>query len=165
MSRNGAKWGIRLKLMTNPPSLKAYIGEFTHQLDARNRVTVPSSWRVSGVDAEGDYYFAWRHPEGCIAVFPPELRQELIERASAVRQSDLKGQAVLRKVFGKGHQFGCDKAGRILLPDSLIQHANIDRKVTLVGTGRSFQIWSAEKWQSEDDDDFNLLAAMEEMGI
>ena len=148
--------------MTEELSIMSYVGEFAHQLDARNRVTVPSSWRVAGDDES--YYLAWPHPEGCIAVYPPEMQRELIEKARAVKQSDTRGQAVLRQLFGKGFKFGCDKQGRILIPEALRSHAGIDKSVTLVGLGRNFQLWSAERYAAEDDD-FNLLEAMETLGI
>lgn len=138
-----------------------YVGEFAHQLDARNRVTVPSTWRVEGDDAR--FYFAWPHPEGCIAVFPPQLQRELLEKARAVRQSDKRGQALLRNLFGKGFTFGCDKQGRILLPESLVAHAGIEKKVWLVGLGRSFEVWSDARYPQGSD--VNVLAAMEALGI
>lgn len=148
--------------MNFPGAFPSYVGEFAHQLDARNRVSIPAGWRVEG-DQE-NYYLAWPHPEGCIAVYPPEVQSELIEKARQVRQSDLRGQAVLRQLFGKGFRFGCDKQGRILIPEPLRKHAGIDKGATLVGLGRNFQIWSTDKY-SIGDDDFNLLDAMDALGI
>lgn len=148
--------------MSESGQVMAYVGEFVHQLDARNRVTVPSSWRVAGDD--GNYYFAWPHPEGCVAVYPPQIQAEIMEKASAIKHSDVRGNAMLRKLFGRAHKFGCDKQGRILLPDPLIHHAGIEKKVSLVGLGRYFQVWNASE-REEEEGDFNLLEAMAEMGI
>ncbi len=140
----------------------AYVGEFRHQLDARNRVTVPSSWRVAGDD--GNFYFAWPHPDGCIAVYPPHVQEELLEKAARIPLSDSRGQKALGKLFGKGHKFGCDKQGRILLPDALKSHAGISKEVCLVGLGHHFQIWDSAKRDAAEED-FNLLEVMAEMGI
>lgn len=140
----------------------AYVGEFVHQLDARNRVTVPSSWRVAGDD--GSYYFAWPHPEGCIVVYPPHMTESLLEKAREIQQSNVRGVATLRKLFGGAHKFGCDKQGRILLPDSLKDHAGIRKQVSLIGLGHYFQIWDAGRRETEEEE-FNLLEAMAEMGI
>lgn len=148
--------------MSESGQVMAYVGEFVHQLDARNRVTVPSSWRVAGDD--GNYYFAWPHPEGCVAVYPPQIQAEIMEKAAAIKHSDVRGNAMLRKLFGRAHKFGCDKQGRILLPDPLIHHAGIEKKVSLVGLGRYFQVWNASE-REEEEGDFNLLEAMAEMGI
>ena len=140
----------------------AYVGEFVHQLDTRNRVTVPSSWRVTGDD--GSYYLAWPHPEGCIVVYPPHMQEQLLGKAQEARLSDVRSQKMLRKLFGRASQFGCDKQGRILIPDSLKGHAGIEKKVSLVGLGHYFQIWDARQREAEEED-FNLLEAMAEMGI
>jgi MraZ protein len=148
--------------MSDQGQTMSYLGEFVHQLDARNRVTVPSSWRIAG--DEGIYYWAWPHPEGCIAVYPPHVQAELLEKARHIKQSDVRGQTMLRKLFGRAYKFGCDKQGRILLPDSLKAHAGIEKKVSLVGLGHYFQVWDASQRDVEDDD-FNLLEAMAEMGI
>ncbi len=149
--------------MSVPPLEVDYVGEYEHRLDARNRVTVPSSWRVPG--DEGNYYFAWPHPDGCVAVFPPEMLAELRDKARGIRQSDTRGQQLLRRIFAKGFKFGCDGQGRILLPKSLCEHAVIDKSVFLVGVGRSFQIWSKERYQPMADEGFDMLSAMEELGI
>jgi MraZ protein len=140
-----------------------YVGEFSHSLDARRRVTVPSGWRVEG--DEGNYYLAWPHPEGCIAVFPPEMQKELLEKAKGIRQSDKAGQATLRMIFGKSHSLGCDKQGRILVPEPLLIHAGIDKNAWMVGLGRNFQIWSDSRYKPQGEDDFNILEAMERLGF
>ena len=148
--------------MTERGQTMAYVGEFVHQLDSRSRVTVPSSWRVAGDD--GSYYLAWPHPEGCVVVYQPHMQEALLAKAADARLSDIQSQKMLRRLFGRASKFGCDKQGRILIPDSLKQHAGIAKQVSLVGLGHYFQIWDAARREAEDDD-FNLLEAMAEMGI
>lgn len=138
----------------------SYVSNFRHTLDVRNRVTVPSTWRVEGDDQ--NYYLAWPHPEGCIAVFTPEMQAELLEKIRGVTQSDIETQALLRELFGNASYMGCDKQGRILLPDNLCAHAGISKDVVLVGLGRNFQIWAAERWSPPK---FDLLDAMRKLGI
>ena len=148
--------------MTEHVQNMAYVGEYTHQLDARNRVTVPSSWRVTGDD--GNYYFAWPHPEGCIVVYPPHMLDELLEKARGIQQSNVRSKATLRQLFSRAYKFGCDKQGRILLPDPLKKRVGIEKQVSLVGLGHYFEIWDAAKREVQEDD-FDLLGAMAEMGI
>jgi MraZ protein len=148
--------------MPTVPNSIDYIGEFDHRLDARNRVTVPSSWRVPG--DEGNYYFAWPHPDGYIAIFPPEMQDELREKARAQRVSNPNAMKLLRVVFGRGNSFGCDKQGRIVLPPKLMLHAGIDKKVVLVGLGRHFEIWSDTRYAAQDEE-FDMLTALQELDI
>ncbi len=149
--------------MENPSAQPEYFGRFKHQLDARKRVTVPVLWRVYG--DEQSYYLAWPHPEGCIAVYPPALQKEFLEKARMIAQSDLEGQRFLRDFFGMASKFGLDKQGRILLPDHLIAHAGISKAVVLVGLGNYFQIWSAEKITPRDEAPFDFMASMKRLGF
>lgn len=149
--------------MITAPTTVDYFGEFTHRLDARNRVTVPSGWRVPG--DEGNYYFAWPHPEGCLAVFPPEMLAQLKARAAELKVGDLKANRLLRGVFGRGSKFGCDGQGRILLPKNLLSFAQVEKEVVMVGLGRFFQVWSADRFNDANDEDFDMLSAMQELDI
>ncbi|MDX2109465.1 MAG: hypothetical protein SFY80_04410 [Verrucomicrobiota bacterium] len=161
------KWGklgrLDMSETENIGTPPKYVGEFFHNLDPRNRVTIPSTWRVEG--DEQNYYMAWPHPDGCIAVYPPAMQKRFLALAEDTKQSDTKGQQLLRRFFGKAVQFGCDKQGRVLLPESLIKHAAIDKELVLVGLGNNFQVWGAERYTKVNDDDFNLLEAMRDLGL
>jgi MraZ protein len=149
--------------MSSPSSVIVYAGSHSHRLDSRNRVAVPSQWRVPGDD--GNYYFAWGHQDGFIEVYPPDMLQELLDASKAVKRSDKMGQTLIRRIFSNGHYFGCDSQGRILLPKKLLTHAGIEKEVVLVGAGRNFQLWNPEQHQAEEEEDFDMLNAMKELGF
>ena len=69
-----------------------FVGEFSHQLDAKNRLCIPSKWRFVG--DETDAYLALPNPIGCITIYPPKMVARLEEKVSAVSLGDTKGQKV-----------------------------------------------------------------------
>lgn len=140
-----------------------YVSEYVHNLDARNRVTVPSNWRVEG--DEGNYYLAWQHPNGFIAVYPPDIQEELREKMRSTQLTDVEKQKALKAFYRRSHIFGCDKQGRILLTDKLRNHAGIDKQVGLVGVGRYFEIWDGRKVEIEEAEDPNLLDVLKQIGF
>jgi len=140
-----------------------YVGEYRHRLDAKNRVTIPSKWRFLGDEA--DIYVGWGHPGGCIVVYPPKKIAEFRAKIREIAESDPQGQRILRQLFGKAHQFGCDRQGRIKLHESLVSMARIEKSVALIGLGETFNIWSAERYQREEEEEFDLLLAMKNFGI
>ena len=140
-----------------------YVGKFRHTLDAKNRVTIPSKWRFYGDDA--DIYVGWAHPEGHIAVYPPRKIEEFREKIRVIAESDRKGQQILRRLFGEAHQFGCDSQGRIKLDQSLVGTAGLSKRVVLVGLGETFNLWSAERYEEQVSEEFDLLSAMRDFGI
>ncbi len=140
-----------------------YVGNYRHRLDAKNRVTIPSKWRFRGDDA--DIYLAWAHPEGFVAVYPPGKVEEFRQKIRNISESDPLGQRILRQLFGRAHQFGCDGQGRVKIPDDLVERTGLTKDVALVGLGETFNLWSAQRYEVVEKEDFDLLAAMRDFGI
>jgi MraZ protein len=125
-------------------STPIYVGSFRHNLDGKNRLTIPSKWRFAGDEA--DVYLGLPHPDGYISVLPPEETMRMLEKVKQVKMGDRAGQDFLHRFFAGAHSFGCDKQGRINLSIDLARHAGISREAVLVGTMTRFAIWSPERW-------------------
>ena len=140
-----------------------FVGEFTHALDSKGRVTIPSKWRILGGD---NTYLALPNPSGYITVYPPKMVQRLEEKVAEASLSDIRAQALLMELFSKAHSFGCDKQGRINLNDKLLEHAGIKGQAVLVGNFSAFAIWSVERYAGRPaEDERNIFDAMRELGL
>lgn len=140
-----------------------YLGEYRHNLDAKNRVTIPAKWRFRGDDT--DVYMAWVHPEGYVSVCPPARISEFRKKMRSIPESDTQGQRIMRRLFGRASQFGCDRQGRIKLESRMVSAVGLEKKLVLVGLGETFNIWSADRFVSQDEEEFDLLEAMKAFGI
>lgn len=142
-----------------------FVGEFRHNLDGKNRMTVPSKWRFEG-DQDDVYVAIPDKNSGCIMVYPPAMVERLQELTAQVGMSDPVRRKVLTRMFSQAEQFGCDKNGRITLPERLCQHAGIEREVVLAGNFNAFQIWNPDRYKSyleqEDEDEPD---AFRELGL
>jgi MraZ protein len=140
-----------------------FVGEFTHALDPKGRLTIPSKWRISGGEST---YLALPNPGGYITVYPPKMVARLEEKVAEASFSDTRTQALLMELFSKAHSFGCDKQGRINLNDKLLEHAGIKKKAVLVGNFSAFAIWSEDQYaKRESADQRNIFDAMRELGL
>ena len=140
-----------------------FVGEFTHALDSKGRVTIPAKWRISGGD---NTYLALPNPSGYITVYPPRMIERLEEKVSEANLSDTEAQSLLMELFSKADSFGCDKQGRINLNDKLLEHAGIKKKAVLVGNFSAFAIWSEDQYaKRESADQRNIFDAMRELGL
>lgn len=128
------------------PAKPLYVGSFRHNLDAKNRLTIPSKWRFAGDDQ--DAYLALPHPGGYIVVLPPAEIERLQQKVMEVKLSDRGGQDFINRFFAEAHSLGCDKQGRIGLAEGLIRHGGIEKECCLVGTMTKFGIWSPQRWES-----------------
>ena len=140
-----------------------FVGEFTHALDPKGRLTIPSKWRITGGD---NTYLALPNPGGYITVYPPKMVSRLEEKVAEASLSDARAQALLMELFSKAHSFGCDKQGRINLNDKLLEHAGVGDKAVLVGNFSAFAIWSEKSYaERESADQRNIFDAMRELGL
>ena len=140
-----------------------FVGEFTHALDPKGRLTIPSKWRIPGGE---NTYLALPNPGGYITVYPPKMVGRLEEKVAEASFSDVRAQALLMELFSKAHSFGCDKQGRINLNDKLLEHAGIQGKAVLVGNFSAFAIWSEDRYaKRESADQRNIFDAMRELGL
>ena len=141
-----------------------FVGEFTHALDSKGRVTIPSKWRISGGD---NTYLALPNPSGYITVYPPKMIERLEEKISEANLSDTEAQSLLMELFSKADSFGCDKQGRINLSDKLLTHAGIKGKAVLVGKFSTFAIWAEDRREKEGvgKSERDIFDAMRELGL
>ena len=144
-----------------------FVGEFSHQMDAKNRLCIPSKWRFVGDDA--DVYLALPNPIGCITIYPPKMVERLEEKVSTVSLGDLKGQKILAKLFSQADTFGCDKQGRITLSEKLVKHAHLEKNVLLVGSYATFNLWEPNRYQtyveSSLDEENEMSQLLQQLGL
>ncbi|HEX2853180.1 MAG TPA: mraZ [Opitutaceae bacterium] len=128
-----------------PTGKALYTGLFRHTLDDKARLTIPSAWRYAHGD--DDAFLATPHPDGYVAVLPPDEVEKLRAKIAQVALSDGGGQDFAARFFAQTQQFWFDKSGRISLGEALLKHAGIDKDTVLVGSLTKFNIYSPARWE------------------
>jgi MraZ protein len=127
----------------------AFNGIFEHTLDAKNRLTVPSRFRA---ELSGGVFLV-QGPDPCISVYPART-YEAITEAALEGLNPMSGQARrLRRLF---HAYAMnaelDSAGRVMLTSRHMEHARIDRDVTVIGAGDCLELWARGAWEDYDQE-------------
>lgn len=117
-------------------------GEYQHNMDLKGRVTIPSKFR----EDLGDKFYVCKGLDGCLFILSETQWQEFYEKLAAMPMSQAKG--VQRYFFSGAAEVEPDKQGRILIPQSLRTHAELEKEITVIGTGKRAEIWNTEKWTS-----------------
>lgn len=128
-----------------PTGKALYTGLFRHTLDDKARLTIPSAWRYA--HGEDDAFLATPHPDGYVAVLPPDEVEKLRAKIAQVALSDGGGQDFAARFFAQTQQFWFDKSGRIGLGEALLKHAGIDKDAVLVGSLTKFNVYSPARWE------------------
>ena len=119
-----------------------FLGQFTHTIDSKNRLTVPVRYRAAL--ASGAYIV--QGFEQNLLVYTTDSFTRLAKKASSHSTTNPEARAMLRVVFGGASEVQLDSSGRILIPAFLREYASFDTEVTIVGSGEYFEIWNSEIW-------------------
>lgn len=120
-----------------------FFGEYSHSLDSKNRLTIPSRFREELKDGA----YIMEGLDGNLNVFTTAVFEKILENISILTFTDDNVRDIRRKFFGRSGYLEIDTAGRILIPDYLREAAGIRDQAVLTGAGSYFEIWSPDGWQ------------------
>ena len=106
-----------------------FIGEYTYNLDDKNRIAVPTKFREffnSGL-------VITKGLDNCLFVYTKKEWQKLVDRLANLPISQAKSRAFSRLMLAGAMDLGLDKQGRIVLPDYLKKFAGLNKQVVLAG--------------------------------
>lgn len=127
-----------------------FLGTHQNRLDAKGRVSIPASFRLCLKEKQknNDITLILRPSSSlpCIEGWPVSVFNECT--ASLIRNQDSTGGIFSRKqndiatiLYAQAWSVDPDREGRILLPDFLKAHANLENQASFLGLGTLFQIW------------------------
>jgi len=123
-----------------------FMGEYNHTIDAKGRIIIPSKFRES----LGDEFVVTQGLDGCLFVYPNDEWLSFITELKNLPGS--KEARQLQRYFMAGAA-SCevDKQGRILIPSKLREQATLEKDIVFVGVLSKIEIWSKERWESNND--------------
>ncbi len=140
-----------------------FLGEYTHTIDEKGRLTIPAKFR--GLLASG--LVVTRGFDQNLMLFPLDGWQELAQRIAERPLADEDMRMFRRRVFSGATDLQPDRQGRILLPPYLRDFAGINGDVVIAGMFHYLELWSTDAWTAvrqsiESNDD---VGRWEDLGI
>src|SRR5512134_1371858 len=105
------------------------IGEYSHNLDPKKRLSVPAKFRKE----LGDGAVLTRGLDGCLWLFPLSQWTQLADRIAALPIAQTDSRSFARLLLSGATEVQFDSLGRILIPDYLKQYAKLSREVIIAG--------------------------------
>lgn len=124
-------------------------GSSFHTIDDKGRFVIPARFREVISVSGADRVMMTTLDKGLHAYTFEEWKKIETKIMSLANKSDKMRR--FRRVF-VGGAFECpyDRQGRMLIPPSLRQYAEIDKEIVLVGVLDHFEIWSRISWDNEN---------------
>ena len=140
-----------------------FMSEYSHTIDPKGRLIVPSKFR----EQLGDVFVVTKGMDGCLFVYANEEWAAFEEKLTGLPLINKEARQFARFFMAGAAMVEVDKQGRILLPANLRAFAGLDKDVVLVGVGSRIEIWSRENWESMDTDSSmdDISKAMESLGL
>lgn len=118
------------------------IGEYTHTLDEKKRLSLPAKFRKE----LGRGAILTRGLDQCLAIYSRESWAHITEKMASLSLAAGDSRGFSRFVLSGAVELEIDSAGRILIPDFLKVFAHLKSKVVFAGVGDRVEIWDEERW-------------------
>ena len=145
-----------------------YFGEYRHSMDDKRRLTIPSQWRPQLESEDNNFLALPSLTEKSVSVYPPMMIEQLYERFSEISMGDQNGQRAIRRIMSMAHNFSCDKQGRINLNEKLINHADLEKSLVLLGEASKFMIYDEvfyDQLMADDENTEDLADIAKDFGF
>lgn len=118
------------------------IGEYTHSIDAKKRLSLPAKWRKE----LGKKIVVTRGLDNCLFIYPMREWEKITEKIGELPfgQADTRG---FNRFFLSGAvEVEVDSVGRLLVPDFLKDFAHLRTKVVFTGVHNRVEMWDEKRW-------------------
>lgn len=132
---------------THHPSIFMLIGQFTHTIDDKKRLSLPSKFRKE----LGKTVVITRGLDTCLFVYSLKEWKEFSAQLASLSMGQSESRAFNRFLLGGAVETPIDSAGRILIPDFLKDFAGLDAKAIVTGVYNRVEIWNESAWESYTD--------------
>lgn len=120
------------------------IGKYTHELDPKKRLTLPSKWRAG----LGKKVVITSGLDSSLFVFSIKEWEKVAEKLAQVGFGNQDSRAFNRFMLANAYETDVDAAGRVVIPDTLKTFARLSTKVVLAGMYSRVELWDEAVWDA-----------------
>lgn len=120
------------------------IGEYTHSLDPKKRLSLPAKFRKE----LGKTVIVTRGLDHCLFIFSAASWKKLAGKFAELSMGSTDTRGFNRFMLSGAVEAEIDSAGRILIPDFLKDFAQLKTQVVLAGVNDRVEIWDNKRWET-----------------
>lgn len=125
-------------------------------LDSKGRLAVPTRYReMLNEGSQGQMVCTIDLHQPCLLLYPLPEWEIIEQKLSRLSSMNPVERRVQRLLLGHASECQMDNAGRILLANTLRQHARLSKQVMLVGQFNKFELWDEQTWYQQVREDID----------
>lgn len=152
---------IIFDVIQQKPLMTSLIGEFDCKVDAKGRFMFPVNLRKQLEDVFDKGFVINRNlHQKCLVLYPIAEWNKLNKKLSKLNRLIKANDVFVRKFAGGATAADADNTGRVLLPKPLVEYADINSDIKVLGSNNVIEIWDKKLYDQflSQDIDIEKLA-------
>ena len=132
-----------------------FTGTYQNLIDSKNRMIIPAKFR----DELGHRCFLTKGIDGkCLYIFSVSEWEGFVKKLLELSTLDKDARELRRNFSAGANECEIDKQGRVVIPQELREHANIEKELVTVGNLDRIEVWSEAEWDNRGNDEMSETA-------
>lgn len=120
-------------------------GRFEYTIDEKGRTSIPAKFREV-LSTNYDERLIVTTFDRCLWAYPVKEWSLIEDKIAALPQFKSEVKALQRIFVSGATECPFDRQGRIILPNTLRDYAELKKDIVFVGMTKRIEIWSKENW-------------------
>jgi MraZ protein len=137
------------------------MGSYSYSVDSKGRINIPAKLRKEMSPEAESKFVITRGYDGCLFLYPFDEWAKVAEVAKQLSKADPGHRLYQRKLAEFASDAKLDAQSRIVLPKDLLQHAEIEDDVLIIGVLDHIEVWNPQKYKTylaAHDESFDSVA-------
>ncbi|MFC4872737.1 division/cell wall cluster transcriptional repressor MraZ [Negadavirga shengliensis] len=124
-----------------------FTGEYECKLDAKGRLVLPAKMKASLPESLGHELMLRRGLEPCLELLTMLEVKKDYSRLASLDDTQDEVRNFRRSYFRREAPVELDNAGRLLIPRTMMRHAQLEKEAIVVGIGVKIEIWNPDLYE------------------
>ena len=134
-----------------------FIGQYSYQIDSKNRINLPSDFRKQFKSSEKNTFVITQGLDQSLWIYPINEWKKIEKELSSLSSISKVNRSFLRNYLRNAKIIVFDKQGRFVLPENLLNFARISKNVSIIGVLNRIEIWNPEVLKKVDNEKIDHL--------
>ena len=125
----------------------SFKGTFTHTIDQKGRLSIPSELREMLPKSERRNFTVMRGLDGCLFLYPKREWERVQKRLNRLPFWKADTRRFARMLVPTAYEVQTDAQGRIVIRQTLLDEARFGKEVLFLGMGDRIEIWNPKVYK------------------
>jgi MraZ protein len=122
-------------------------GQFTYTIDDKGRLAIPAKLRKNITSESNDTIVMVKGFSRCIDLYPLAEWQKIEEKLLQLNPFNEEHTKFIRMLSSYAADDKMDSQSRILIPKKLLDYAQIEKEVIILGALKKIEVWNPKNFE------------------